>query len=337
VELTGKRALITGATGFIGRHLARHLIATQGCLVRGLARSPQAAEDLAMLGAEVVEGDLTDPASLRTAIQGRHLVFHTAGWVGERGTREQAWEVNVTGTQNLVEVSLEAGLDRFVHLSSCAVYASLQAFDIDENTPTRMRGNPYADSKVAAEGIVFRAHRERGLPAVVARASQVYGPGSRQFTLRPVEVIKAGKMILVNGGRYLCKPVYIDNLVDGLILCAKVPRAIGEAINLTDGIAVPWRDFFGAYGRMLGVEGFPSVPFPVAWAIGLFYEIRARLRGKKSTLNRAAVRALRSRNSFSNTKARDLIGWEPKVGLVEGMRRTETWLRAEGILPPRSA
>ena len=224
-------------------------------------------------------GDLTDPASLQAAVEGCQLVFHAAAWVSEGGNKADVWAVNVTGTRNMVEAALTAGVERFVHLSSCSVYGSLQQHNIDETSPTRMRGNLYGDSKVAAEEVLFEAYRNQGLPAVSARASQVYGPRSPQFTIRPVEVIKAGKMVLIDGGRHLCKPIYIDNLVDGLILCAKVEAAVGEAINLTDGEPVPWRDFFGAYGRMLNIDSFPSAPYRVAWLIGLYNEVKARLQG----------------------------------------------------------
>ncbi len=332
MELAGKRALITGVTGFIGGRLAERLATEEGVQVRGLARTPAKGQWLAEVGVEIVPGDLTDPASLRAAVAGCQLLFHAAAWVSEGGNKTDVWAVNVTGTQNMVDAAVAAGVERFVHLSSCSVYGSLQQHHIDETSPTRMRGNLYGDSKVAAEAVVFKAYRDQGLPVVSARASQVYGPRSPQFTIRPVEVIKAGKMVLVDGGRHLCKPIYIDNLVDGLILCAKVGAAVGEAINLTDNEPVPWRDFFGAYGRMLNIDSFPSVPYPVAWLIGLYHELKAGLQGKKASLNRGAVNALRSDNSFSNQKARALLGWEPKVDLNEGMKQTEAWLRAAGYL-----
>ncbi len=333
MNLQGKSILITGATGFIGGRLAERLVREHGVQVRALVRDTAKARQLEQLGIKVVGGNITDPDSLRHAVNDCRLVFHAAAWVSESGSKDEVWAVNVAGTQNLVDAAVAADtVERFVHISSCAVYGSLQQFNIDEQTLPRMRGNLYGDSKVAAEEVVFRAYREQGLPVVAARASQVYGPGSKQFTIRPVEVIKAGKMVLIDGGRHLCKPVYIDNLVDGLIMCATIEAAIGEAINLTDGQPVPWRDFFGAYGRMLNIDSFPSVPFAAAWLLALFNEIKAAATGKKSSLNRKAVKALRSSNGFSNRKARELLGWHPAVDFDEGMRQTKAWLQTEGYL-----
>lgn len=331
MNISGKTALITGATGFIGGRLAERLVATENVRVRALVRRPAAAARLADLGIDIIAGDITQSQTIAPAMAGCQLVFHAAAWVSEGGNHDGVWAVNVGGTQNMVDAALTAGtVQRFVQLSSCAVYGSRQQFNITENTPLRRRGQLYADSKIDAEEVVFKAYREQGLSVVAARASQVYGPGSPQFTRRPVEVIKAGKMVLVDGGRYLCKPIYIDNLIDGLILCAKVDAAVGEAINFTDDRPVPWREFFGAYGRMFGIESFPSAPYPLAWLIALFNEVKAGWQGRKTGLNREAVNALRSRNSFSNQKARQLLGWQPQVDFEEGMRRTETWLRAEG-------
>jgi nucleoside-diphosphate-sugar epimerase len=287
---------------------------------------------LAELGAQIIPGDITDPASFKEALSGCQVVYHAAGWVSEEGGSQTAWAVNVAGTHHLVDAALAAGVERFIHISTCGVYGSPQAFDIDETTSAKVTGNPYKDTKVAAEEIVFAAYKDHGLPVVVARPSQVYGPGSLQFTIRPVNIIKSGNMILVDGGRHLCKPVYIDNLVDGLILCAVSPAAVGEAINLTDGEPVTWRDFFGAYGRMLGVPSFPSVPYPAAWIFALTLETRAHFKGSKAKLTRDTIQSLRSKNSFSNRKAREILGWQPSVDLTAGMRKTELWLRAQGYL-----
>lgn len=325
------KVFITGATGLIGSHLTRRLI-EEGIGVRVLVRNPQKAGWLKEIGAEIVEGDITDAENLASVVQGCQYVFHAAAWVSERGSKDEIWKANVHGTQNVVNAALNARVERFIHISSCAVYGSKQAFDIDESNPTRRTGKLYWDSKIDAEEIIQHSQKQYNLPAVIARVSQVYGPGSYQFTIRPVEVIKSGKMILIDGGRHLCKPIFIDNLIDGLMLCAQEDKAAGEILNLTDGYPVPWKDFFGAYGRMLGKETFPSLPYALAWTAALFFEIQAGVTRKKASFTRSAVNSLRSSNSFSNKKAKTLLSWEPRFNLEQGMAQTELWLRSQGYL-----
>ena len=333
MQLQDTTILITGATGFIGGHLARRLQTQERAHVRALVRSPQKAAPLADLGIEIIPGDITDPDAVREAMRGADIVYHAAAWADEQGDRDAVWAVNVGGTQNMVDAAIEHQVRRFIHLSSCAVYGSLQQLDIDETTPPRMTGRIYHDSKVAAEEVVFRAYREHGLPVVVARPSQVYGPGSPQFTIRVIQAVKAGKVMLVDQGRHHFKPIYIDNLIDALVLCAVVDDAVGEALNITDGGPIPWRDFFLAYGRMVGVTHFPSAPYPVAYAYAWAKEIISRITGQRSSINREVVKTFRSHNSFSNAKARRILGWEPQVDFQEGMRRTEIWLRENGYIP----
>ena len=332
MDLQDKTILITGATGFIGGHLARRLQTQEGAQVRALVRSPQKAAPLADLGVEIIPGDIIDPDAVRKATRGAQIVYHAAAWADEQGDRDAVWAVNVDGTQHMLDAAIAEGVERFIHLSSCAVYGSLQQLDIDETTPPRMTGRVYHDSKVAAEERVFAAYREHGLPVVVARPSQVYGPGSPQFTIRVIESVKAGKVILVDGGKHNFKPIYIDNLIDALVLCADVDAAVGEAMNITDGGPVPWKDFFGAYGRMVGVDSFPSAPYPAAYAYAIFKEMMSKVTGKRSSINREVVKTFHSHNSFSNAKARRILGWEPAVDFDERMRRTEAWLRENGYL-----
>ncbi len=332
MTLHDKTILITGATGFIGGHLARRLQTQEGAQVRALARSPHKAAPLAELGVEIIPGDITDPDAVRRAVRGADIIYHAAAWADEQGDRDAVWAVNVGGTQTMLDAAIAEGVERFIHLSSCAVYGSMQQMDIDESAPPRMSGRVYHDSKVAAEALVFDAHRQHGLPVVAPRPAQVYGPGSPQFTIRVIEMVKAGKIILVDGGKHYFKPAYIDNLTDALVLCATVDAAVGEALNISDGQPVPWKDFFEAYGRMVGVEGFPSVPYPAAYVYAFSKELMSRITGKRSSINREVVKTFHSHNSFSNAKARRILGWEPAVDFAEGMRRTEVWLRAQGLI-----
>lgn len=323
--------VVTGATGYIGSRLTKRLLGTSGGRVRAFVRDPSKAQGLEQEGAEIAVGDLTDPHSLSKAVQGAASVYHCAACVDEQAPPDELWAVNVDGTRNLVQAALDAGAQRLIHLSSCAVYGSAQLLAIDEETPIRTGASPYHDSKVGAEEVVWAA-RQAGLPITIARPSQVYGPGSPNFTIRPIEAIRSGKMILIDGGRYLCKPVYIDNLLDGLQVLGDHPQALGQAFNLVDGYAIPWRLFFGAYAHMLGRDHLPSVPFPIAWLAAWAEEIRGMLKGQRPTLTRRTVKSLRSTNAFSNQKARRVLGWVPAVGFEEGMRRTHAWLTDAGYL-----
>ena len=166
-----ERVFITGATGLIGSHLARRLILEEGIRVRVLARDTHKAEWLKKIGAEIIVGDITNSDCVLTAIEGCQIIFHAAAWVSESGRKESVWEANVYGTQNIVNAAIATGAQRFIHLSSCAVYGSQQVFEIDETFPTRITGNLYGDSKIAAEEIVQQAYHEHNLPAVRVKVS----------------------------------------------------------------------------------------------------------------------------------------------------------------------
>jgi nucleoside-diphosphate-sugar epimerase len=326
-----RTVLISGATGYIGSALARRLLSTGGVRVRAMARDASRGKALAELGAQIVVADVTHPETLGPAFHGVAAVYHAAGWADERGRPEEVRETNVGGTQHMVEAALQAGVGRFVHLSSCAVYGSLQALNIDEHTPLRTGASLYHDSKVEAETVVWEAGR-RGLPVTIARPSQVYGPGSKQFTLRPVRTLQKGQLFLIDGGRHFFKPIYIDNLVDALVLLGEHPAAIGEAFNLTDGIAIPWRSLFGAYANMLGGRRLRSLSFPIAWTAAGALELVGVIQGRPASVTRRAVGSLRSINSFSNLKARRMLGWSPRISFEDGLRLTHDWLDAQGLL-----
>lgn len=324
--------LITGATGFIGGALAAELAAS-GQRVRALVRTPSQAEQLRNSGVEVFEGDLTLPETLAPVLTGCSAVVHAAAAVSERMPRAELWHANVDGTRHLAQAALQAGVNRFVHVSSCAVYGSLQFLGIDEQTPMRMGASDYHDSKVISEEVLWAMADGAGLPLVVARPSQVYGPGSVNFTLRPIRALKAGRLFLIDGGRHYCKPVFIDDVSRGLRRCLEQPAAVGQAFNLTNDSPLPWRLFFGHYARMAGIDRLPSLPYPIAWLAALGLELGGLINRRPTSLTRRLVASMRSTNSFSNQKARHLLGWRPAFSLEAGMRATEAWLRREGYLP----
>jgi len=329
--LVGRRVLLTGATGFIGGSLARRLLAS-GVELRALVRDIERARWLEQAGAELRLGDLAahlDP----TLAAGVDVVVHAAAWVGTEGDPERVRMVNVEGTRRVLSLARAAGVTRVVHVSSCAVYGSPQRDGVDESAALRRRGVVYHDTKVEADELAHEA-ATAGDPIVIARPSQVYGPGSREFTVRPTTAIRYGRALLVDGGRHRCKLVYIDDVVDGLIACMVVTGIDGEAFNLS-APPVTWRALFEGYADMLGSPRIRSVPRQVAWTLAWVAELVGRVRGRQPLLTREIVAALSSDSSFSAAKAAERLGWRARVDLAEGLRRTEPWLRAQGLLEPR--
>src|SRR5574337_2141606 len=164
MNLADQRVLITGVTGFIGGRLARRLRGEGQVRLRGLTRDPAKARDLASLGVEVVRGDLSNPASIARAVEGCSVVIHAAAQVSSVPEREIFAQSNVQGTENLLRAVAAAGVQRFVHLSSIAVFGLATSGEITEQSPRGHSGDPYCDTKFEAEELVLRYHREGHLP-----------------------------------------------------------------------------------------------------------------------------------------------------------------------------
>lgn len=328
--------LITGASGFIGGDLARRLVA-DGRRVRCLVRATSDTSRLRRLGVEVVEGDLLSPESLTRAVVGCDVVFHCAAMVSDWATIAEIARVNVQGTENVVGAAQAASVRRLVHVSTTDVYGYRGREPIDESYGYRRFSNWYAQSKLGAERAVWRAHAAGGLPAVILRPATVYGPGSREVVGEIAKALRAGNMLLIGGGDALAGLVYVENVVDAAVLAADHDDAPGQAFNVTDGLAVSWRQFTGDLAAGLGCATPRwSLPIPVAGSLAFALEHGYRaLRGRtgvttRPLLSRQAVHVLGRDQHFSNAKLRTTLGWEPRTGYAEGLAATVAWLRASG-------
>ncbi len=325
-SLAGKRVLVTGATGFIGEHVAQRLHAV-GAHVLALERTPGKGERLAQLGIEVVAGDITDRARMEAILsQNVQVVMHLAAWLGSRNWR-LAEPVNVLATRHLAQISAAVNVERFVFVSSIAVYGAIGNATVDEDTLLRPHGDPYGDSKIRAEAALREVAEQTGLPYVIVRPGMVYGPGSRTWTLRVAQWAKAGRIPIIGGGRGSAFPIYIDDLVDLLLLCAVHPRAVGEIFNAVSDGPITLAEYLGGYMRMIPTTRAIRVPCWVARFIAALADPFVR-RYRLTTV----IGQMCGRGQISNRKAKDLLGWSPRVPLAEGLRRSEAWLRAEGIL-----
>jgi nucleoside-diphosphate-sugar epimerase len=213
-------------------------------------------------------------------------------------------------------------------VSSIAIWGSEHRATLPEDAEPRPSGWPYQDTKAASDVLA----RRRG--AVVVRPGDVYGPGSRQWSIRPLEAMKSGRLMLPRGRDGMVTPVYIDDLVDCLVLAASSEAAEpGQAYVAWPGQVVSGADFMAYYARMLGKPGVPRLPATVHRAAVWLEERMARVAGRPPTVTAAAMRYLDREHAYSVSRARELLGWEPRVDLDEGMRRTEAWFREQGFLP----
>ena len=315
---------VTGATGFIGRALVESFRAL-GHEVRGV--------DLRVDGDPgIVRGDVSAPGDWQRHAAGCDLVVHTAAVVGMYSSPAGYWESNVVAPRLVLDAAVAGGAKRLVHLSSIVTFGFDFEGEVDERTPVHPNGVHYVDTKIASEQVVLAAHAGGEMECTIVRPGDVYGPASRPWTVEPVRLLKARQLVLPGGGHGMHSPVYVDDLVEGVVLAAGSDRAAGRIYTISGPRPVAIGDFFAYYSHMLGVDPPRSVPYPVVRAVARGMDAIARARGGRSEITPAAIDYSMRRGTYSIARARAELGYEPRVDLDEGMRRTEAWLRQEGIL-----
>jgi ornithine--oxo-acid transaminase len=332
----GEVCLVTGATGFIGAHLVRRLVA-EGHNVRCLVRASSDSSALEVLGAEIALGDLTDARSVDRAAVGCEAVVHCGALVSDWASTAEIERINVGGTRHILAAT--RGTRRFVHLSSTDIYGHPGGSAVDERQrPTGFR-NWYAQTKLAAEIEV----RRTAPGAVILRPATVYGPGSTEVVGEIGRAIHSGQMLLIDDGRAVAGLCYVENLVDAVMLALHHDGAPGETFNVTDGLPITWRQFTDGLADGLGCR-VPrwTLPYRVAAALGVSLEQGYRLlhRATRLTtpalLSRQAVQVMGIDQGFSNVKLRERLGWEPRVGYPAGLAATVAWLRDEYLADLRA-
>lgn len=315
---------VTGASGFIGAALVRQYRA-DGREVRGVDVDSGTE-------ASVQHGDISRRGEWEVAFDDVDLVIHTAALVSNTATRDRAWEVNVLGTHHVLETARSAGVRRVVVFSSAAVYSHRRERGVTEDTPVRPGDGVYGDTKIAAENAALRAAAAGGVEVTILRPADVYGPGSRPWTVLPVRNLRAGRVVLPAFGQGVFDPVYIDDVVAAAIAAGDVGAAAGQIFNIGGGSPVTTAEFFGHYCTMLGIGPPKTAPTLVASGLAAAVGWASRARGRPSEITPATMRMLSGTGFLSIEQARRVLGWEPAVDLEEGMAGTESWLRAEGEL-----
>lgn len=325
------RIALTGASGYTGFRLLEALRA-RGDEVSALVRAGSLREPLRALASRVVPGDLADERAIAALVDGADAVLHVAA-VYRTAAHKDAYyrEVNVLGTQRLLEAAAAAGVRRFVHTSTVGVHGHVRHPPADETAPIDP-GDIYQETKAEGEALALRYHRERGVPVAVVRPGAIYGPGDTRL-LKLFRAIARGRYAVVGSGRTFYHPVFIDDLVQGFVLALDRPEAVGEAF-LVCGPRYASQDELAALvarhtgGRVLPFH-VPAWPIQVA---GSLVEWVCVPLGIDPPLHRRRVDFWTKSRAFTIEKARRLLGYEPKVDLDEGIARTAAAYRAAGWL-----
>jgi nucleoside-diphosphate-sugar epimerase len=325
------RVLVTGATGFTGGHLCERLV-KEGQSVRALVRDPCRASKLKQLDVELALGDLRNSASVERAMAGTDLVYHIgAEFRHENLSRKEMREVNVDGTRNMLDAAVKAGVQRFIHCSTVGVHGDVKDPPANENAPYAP-GDVYQHSKTDAERLVLQYGDQAQLPIVIFRPGGIYGPGDLRF-LKLFKAIKKRRFIMLGSGQVLYQVVYIDDLIDGILLCGSKEDAVGKTYILTGNEPATLNQLVKMIAEAVGVRGsrlrFPVMPVYLA---GAACELICKPFGINPPLYRRRVDFFRKTRSFDISKAKSELGFEPRVDLCSGIKRTAAWYRQEGLL-----
>ncbi len=326
--LSGKQVLVTGATGFIGGRLAQRLALEEGAVVTGTGRQLDKAQFLSDIGVKLVSADLQDTAVMQQIMAGQEIVFHCAALRAKHKANDDVAEkVNSTVIESLLRLAAEVGVRRFIHVSSMNAYGPPQRPVVDETHPlnTHQR-DTYGRTKALGEVVAWQTAAELDLELVVVRPGMVYGPRSDGWSIRMVQVLQQGLPVIYGGGNGNTYQVYIDNLIDGMLLTAVRSQAAGEAFNFVDP-PVSWRTFFNYYAAMCG-EKPRAIPM---WAAKVMALASEKL-NLALPLTRERLEYYIQSPTFPLTKPEELLGYRPRVDIDEGMKRTEAWLHEAGYL-----
>lgn len=327
---------ITGSGGFIGSHLVERLRELD-CSVRGLDHDPATAEYAERLGANVTVGDTRDPDAAQTFVDGCDLIIHTAARMGEGGVMSEFRDVNVRGTSTVASAAVDAGVRRFLHLSSVMVYGFDFPPDVDESGPLSGENHPYCQTKIESEDAIrsFHGHStENGdFEVIIARPGDVYGPGSSPWVVRPLRMMNKGLFVLPDGGRGMLDPTWVGNLVDAFLGLIDAD-ATGETFNVTDGLTITTGDYFSYLARIAGIDHVRTLPGPLVRTIAKTIRPFAHWFDLDDAPEPAAVDFLSKPHGYSVRKLRDTIDTRPSVDLDEGMSIIEQWALDHGLAPP---
>jgi len=319
---------VTGGSGFIGNHLVKKLV-SEGHEIKVLVRKTSNTRLLGKLGVTLTIGDVMDKESVESLVNNAEMVYHLAAQV-YTGSRDEFWNVNLQGTENMLEACLNGGIGKFVHVSTIKVMGSIKNPPGDEchlYNPT----SPYDRSKCEAEKMALRYHREHGLPVTIVRPTVVYGPGN-MYLLRLYQWLQRGGCF-IGSMNNLMHPCYIENFLQGITLASERSKSDGKIYIIGDEKPVTWVEYIKTVAEMMGVAA-PKIHIPISLMKGIGYlsEFKSCMVGGEPFFDRSWLDEITNDLAYDITKAKQDLGYNPQISLKEGISRTIKWYRQNGFL-----
>jgi nucleoside-diphosphate-sugar epimerase len=330
--LSGVRKIfVTGATGFTGGHLCRHL-REAGHDVVALVRPGSRREGLVEMGVRSVEGNLRDAASLRKAMDGSEVVYHLAAAFREANLPDTAFfEVNVKGTENMIRAAADCGVSRFVHASTIGVHGDTGKTPATEDSPFSTP-DVYCESKLQGELLARRLFEELGMAGSVFRPMGIYGPRDTRF-LKLFKSIRHGRFRMIGSGETFYQMTYIDDICRGIILCGEHPNALGEVFILAGDSHTTLNELVQVIADAVGTRVSKwQVPVAPVMAAARICDAVFRPLGLSPPIYPRRVEFFIKDRAADSGKVRRLLGWRPEVDLVTGVSRTAEWYARNGWL-----
>lgn len=327
------KILVTGGTGFIGGHLCRRLV-QDGHSVRALVRNSNGSKELRDLGIDIAIGDLKDYDSLVKAVKGVDIVYSFAAiFRQENVSRKDFWATNVQGTKNLLDAAVEAGVPRLAHCSSTGVYGYFDDPPATEETPYNLiEGDVYIETKFAGEELVRQYDAEGLISTTVFNITGVYGPHDTRF-LKLFKSIYKGVFHMIGSGENRVQMIYIDDLIDGILLCGTHEKSAGNNYILTGNSPVTLNNLVGDISEAFGKQP-PRlhIPYKLVYYAGILCERICKPLGIPPPIYKRRVAFFNMDKAFDISKAKRELGFQPKIDLPSGIRKTINWYFENGYL-----
>jgi nucleoside-diphosphate-sugar epimerase len=326
------KVLVTGATGFTGAALANKLLENDHevrVIVRQQSKIPDSINKSKF---EIVEGDITNRKDVERAVDGINTVFHVAAVYRTAGISDDIyWATHVKGTENLLNASLKANVDKFVHCSTVGVHGHIDKSLADENYRFKP-GDIYQTTKLEGEKRVLEFHKSTGFPVTVVRPTAIYGPGDMRL-LKLFKLASKSVTIVLGSGEIKYHMVYIDDLVQGFILASKFKKAVGESFIVGGKEILTLNELLNTISNLMNVSTkqihVPALPFQIAGTICEKICIPLNI---NPPIYRRRVDFFTKSRAFDITKAQNILGYEPKTSIRDGLFKTLEWYKQKKLI-----